>query len=127
MSVGMGMIVAVTVGMVVVMTVPVGSVMMHVHMDLKTWDDPEVFRPERFINEQGEFVKHSHLIPFSLGKRQCLGEVLARQELFLFTATLLQKFRFECADDVSGRIDDEGVLGFTYAPKPFSVKAILRC
>merc|ERR1711976_245439 len=37
------------------------------------WGDGEVFRPERFLNEKGEVIKDEHLIPFSIGKRQCLG------------------------------------------------------
>lgn len=39
-----------------------------VHMDKEHWGDPEVFRPERFINEKGQFVDDSWLIPFGLGK-----------------------------------------------------------
>jgi cytochrome P450 len=34
------------------------------------------------------------LIPFGLGKRQCMGEQLARAELFILFVTLLQKFTF---------------------------------
>lgn len=43
--------------------------------DPKIWGDPETFRPERFLSEDGKSVlKHEALLPFSTGKRVCLGE-----------------------------------------------------
>ncbi|KAG8223776.1 hypothetical protein J437_LFUL001496 [Ladona fulva] len=38
-----------------------------VHHDPKIWGDPQNFRPERFLDENGKFVKHEALIPFGLG------------------------------------------------------------
>ena len=40
------------------------------------------------------FVKNDRLIPFGIGKRSCMGELLARNEIFLFTVNLVQKLRF---------------------------------
>ncbi len=40
-----------------------------VHHDKEIWGDPDVFRPERFLDESGtKVVKHEALIPFSSGK-----------------------------------------------------------
>lgn len=36
--------------------------------DPKLWDDPEVFRPARFLNEEGKCVKPDELTPFSIGE-----------------------------------------------------------
>jgi len=72
-------------------TVTVNS--FHVHHDGSFWDDPETFKPERFLDENGKFhQKNARVFAFGSGKRQCLGEPLARMEFFLFSAALLQNF-----------------------------------
>lgn len=39
-----------------------------VHMDHKIFPEPEKFKPERFIDENGQFCKPEAFIPFQLGK-----------------------------------------------------------
>ncbi|KAF0301640.1 Methyl farnesoate epoxidase [Amphibalanus amphitrite] len=82
-------------------TVAKGSlVLMHldaVHMDPSYWGDPDNFRPERFINADGTFRRDERVIPFGVGKRFCLGETLARMEMFMLFTCLLQRFRFSAA------------------------------
>ncbi len=63
-----------------------------IHHDPEIWGDPENFRPERFLNENNEVIRHEALLPFSFGKRVCLGESLARDELFLFITGIFQAF-----------------------------------
>ena len=88
------------------------------------WDDGELFRPERFLCAGGARVERNEfLIPFSVGKRVCPGEGLARAEIFLFLARLLQKFRFEPEDEN----DPPPVVykrGLTSVPLPFNVKIL---
>ncbi|XP_032796985.2 methyl farnesoate epoxidase [Daphnia magna] len=81
-------------------TIPKGSVVLlnldAVLQDSKYWKDPEVFRPERHLNENGtKVIKSDHFYPFGLGRRMCLGDSLAKNTYFLFTAALIKKFRFE--------------------------------
>ena len=47
------------------------------------WGDGTTFRPERFLDGEGRVRRDDHLIPFSIGKRQCLGETLAKVKLYM--------------------------------------------
>ena len=40
------------------------------------------------------FVKNERLVPFGHGRRYCMGEILARNEIFIFTVDLLQSRKF---------------------------------
>ncbi|KAM6936861.1 cytochrome P450 2J6-like [Xenentodon cancila] len=89
------------------------------------WKFPNEFNPENFLNEQGEFVKPEAFMPFSAGPRMCLGEGLARMELFLIMVTLLRKFKFIWPED-AGEPDFTPVYGATMTPKPYRMKIQLR-
>lgn len=48
-----------------VMILPVLDSVLH---DEALWGDPHNFRPQRFLDEDGQFVKKDEFIPFSLGE-----------------------------------------------------------
>ncbi|XP_059175485.1 cytochrome P450 2J4-like [Physella acuta] len=93
--------------------------------DEKIWGDPENFRPERFIDEQGSLLTREELIPFSIGRRICLGESLAKMELFLFLSSMFQKFEFLPADP-NFKPSEKDVFGGVVSPVPFAVKCVER-
>jgi cytochrome P450 len=85
--------------------------------DPEIFADPHKFKPERFIDTNGKFQTKPELIPFSLGKRACLGEGLARLELYLFAANLFN--HFEITPIPSNPPDLTRILGGTVSPEPF--------
>jgi cytochrome P450 len=38
-----------------------------IHMDPEVWKDPNVFRPERFLDDEGSVILKDLVIPFSIG------------------------------------------------------------
>ena len=73
------------------------SLLWYILNDPAYWIDPRNFRPERFLDADGQFARDERLIPFLVGRRQCIGMALAQTELFLFFANLVREFRYaEC-------------------------------
>lgn len=80
----------------------------------KTWGDPEVFRPERFIENP---KMKEYVVAFQPGKRSCPGEPVAKDIMFLMMTSLYQ--RFETSPDPNVSEDDyyktdDGVVASPY-------------
>ncbi|KAM8938751.1 vitamin D 25-hydroxylase [Pelodytes ibericus] len=95
-----------------------------VHFDEKYWIDPEIFYPERFLDSNGQFIKKEAFVPFSLGRRHCLGEQLARMEMYLFFTSLLQRFHLHFPHGFVPNLKPK--LGMTLQPYPYLICAERR-
>ncbi|GFO35320.1 cytochrome p450 2u1 [Plakobranchus ocellatus] len=110
-------------------TVPAGTTVLSnldtVLWDGDTWENPMDFRPERFLDDQGKITQPEQFMPFSIGRRLCLGESMARMELYLFLAALVQRFEFapEVPDQLPLRVPLDGI---TSPPVKFKIRFVDR-
>ena len=117
-------------------TIPAGTVILPyfpaVLHDKKFWGDPDVFRPERFLDKRGNLLppdhpNRKHMLQFGAGPRVCLGEAFAVKRLFMFTASLVQKFDLQPGDENLAPCDyDSYENGFILHHKPYKVRLVTR-
>jgi 26-hydroxylase len=94
-------------------------------MDPNLWDEPKKFNPSRFIDENGKIRRPEYFMPFGVGRRMCLGDILARMEMFMFFSCIMHQY------DIVLREGDplpslEGIVGATISPMEFRVKFVPR-
>ncbi|BFZ06912.1 hypothetical protein BsWGS_09951 [Bradybaena similaris] len=94
--------------------------------DKATWgEDAMSFRPERFIDSEGKLQIPEQFIPFSIGRRVCLGEALAKMELFLFLSSMFQRFEFLPPSN-SSVPELTYVSGIVSTPRHYQVRVVER-
>jgi cytochrome P450 len=70
-----------------------------IHRDARWFDDPEVFRPERWADGLMQRIPRYAYFPFGGGPRICIGNNFAMMEATLILATIAQRYRLELASD----------------------------
>ncbi|KAJ3696974.1 hypothetical protein LUZ61_000679 [Rhynchospora tenuis] len=90
-----------------------------ISLDPNTWDNPEEFRPERFIDSNADFRGQDfRLVPFGVGRRSCPGINFALPVVELVLANLLYCFDWELpAGMTKEEMDLEEELGITMHKK----------
>ncbi|KAH3691300.1 cytochrome P450 2U1-like [Dreissena polymorpha] len=97
-----------------------------VHHDPSVFPDPFAFRPERFLDDSGRILQASEqVIPFSMGQMSCIGESIARIELFLYVTRIVQNVEFKLPAGCK-RTTLNGVFGITYRPEDYNVDIAKR-
>ncbi|XP_070541889.1 steroid 17-alpha-hydroxylase/17,20 lyase-like isoform X1 [Ptychodera flava] len=98
------------------------------HRSEKYWENPEEFRPERFIDlKTKERKTPDSFMPFSMGRRVCVGEVVAKAELFLIFTGLFQQYRFSAPPGREPPGLDEFCEALVLRCYPYEVVAKKRC
>lgn len=77
-----------------------------VHRDPEYWDKANEFVPERFLEQgkDGSLVcrKDERVIPFGIGKRECIAVTMAQTELFIVLVSLIQHFEISPVGELPG-------------------------
>jgi cytochrome P450 len=79
--------------------IPGGSVVtiapyvLHRHRTL--WDEPDAFKPERFLPEQRGNIDRFAYLPFGAGPRVCIGASFALQEAVVVLASIIRAVRLD--------------------------------
>ncbi len=104
-----------------------------IHHDKEFWGDPEIFRPERFLDENGDLVlpdhpKRRHVLPFSGGIRNCPGEQLAMTRLLLWLANTCKRFQIVPGKDNTPDMISLGAMthNFLMYPPRFKIGFVKR-
>jgi len=71
----------------------------HAHRDPDTFEAPDDFRPQRFLDTPSP----PGFFPFGAGTRMCIGAGFARLELLLLLATLARRWQLDPASDATVR------------------------
>ncbi|CAH1782100.1 unnamed protein product [Owenia fusiformis] len=96
------------------------------HHDEKYFDEPYEFKVERFLDDDGKLLsayERKSFLPFGIGKRECLGEAMAKLRMFLFVTSLLQKLDI-LPEDKNNPPDPDPtkfVHGLTNLPGQFNI------
>ncbi|KAJ3594071.1 hypothetical protein NHX12_006403 [Muraenolepis orangiensis] len=98
-----------------------------INHDPELWKDPSTFNPDRFLSDDGvelDKLEGEKVMIFGMGKRRCIGEMIARNEVYLFLAILVQRLHFHA---VPGEpLDMTPRYGLTMKHKRCHLRTTLR-
>ncbi|KAM3834581.1 cytochrome P450 2J5-like [Vipera latastei] len=92
-------------------------------LDPEQWETPEEFNPNHFLDKDGKFIEREEFLSFGIGERACVGEQLARIEIFIFLTSLLRAFSFRLPEGVK-ELNEAPIVNVTVHPNPYKLCAI---
>lgn len=72
-------------------------------MSPELWDEPEKFKPERFV-QNGHVVKPDHFLPFGAGRRSCMGYKMIQFLSFSVIANCMSHFDMRPPANVTHKV-----------------------
>ena len=95
-----------------------------IHHNKDLYEHPEVFNPERFLDANRHYKKLEGFLPFSEGRRECVGQQIARKKIIFLVVELLQ--RFSIKKPAGCEPTDTPQTATTMKPKPYKIEFTRR-
>ncbi|XP_039196424.1 cytochrome P450 2J5-like [Crotalus tigris] len=92
-------------------------------LDPEQWETPEKFNPNHFLDKDGKFIEREEFLPFGIGVRACVGQQLARIEIFIFLTSLLRAFSFWLPERAK-ELNEASIAKMIMHPHPYKLCAI---
>lgn len=92
------------------------------HRDKSVFPDPEVFRPERWLGDEGKKLQ-PYFIAFSAGARGCIGRNISYLEQTIIIASVIYRYDLEL---VSPEFDQHRYEHFNLVPGPLPLRVRRR-
>ena len=87
-----------------------------IHHNPRFWDQPDLYRPERLLDDSGQRMEHNALMPFGAGLRECAVRELGYAAAWEMAQALVENFQFEAPGP--GALPEDEVFGLTVDPTP---------
>lgn len=81
-----------------------------IHHDPEYYDEPNVFKPERFVQSECDKRHPCAYLPFGEGPRHCIGLRFGKTQTKVGLISLLRQYRFECCPQTKLLIDNKNFL-----------------
>ncbi|EGC32755.1 hypothetical protein DICPUDRAFT_37832 [Dictyostelium purpureum] len=88
-----------------------------IFMDEDYWEDPQQFKPDRFIGEPKGHMER--ILLYGIGKRQCVGKNLSNDINYLFCSNMILNFKIRSSTNQI--IDDSPNFRLNSIPKSHSL------
>ncbi|CAG9811746.1 unnamed protein product [Chironomus riparius] len=89
--------------------------------DETIWNEPRIFNPERFLDDNMKVINTDNFIPFGTGRRRCLGDQLAKECIYKFFVGVLSEFSLFKSDNKEDMPSLDLLPGILLSPKPYKI------
>ena len=90
-----------------------------IHHDERYWDEPDVYKAERFL-EKGCTFREGNFVPFGSGIRVCPGKHLGRMIHWTAATRILRHLSFKTPDEHP--LSEREVFGLSLTPNQYSLR-----
>ena len=77
----------------------------YLHRSSEYWQQPDAFKPDRFVSEETKKRHKFSYIPFSAGPRRCIGDNFSIVEMRVHLGTMAKKFSLQFVDQNPVELD----------------------